>query len=117
MSGESHLWAKNVRLDHLVWAVVCAIVAAPILTFIGLVVALAYRWTWLGVLLIGIGQYVQEKLADFGLIAAPLTGGHMPDFGFPILFDVVMLFILILVGELGFPRLKHIISNSKNGKK
>jgi len=68
-------------------------------------------------LLIGFGNYVRETLVKWGLVEAPAVGGHMPDFGFPIVFDVVVLFIGILVAELGLPRLKYIILNSKNGMK
>ena len=115
MRSERGFWARKARLDDLVWSLLCAVFAAPVLTFGGLIVALVYRCGWLGFLVLGIGGYVQQKLVELGVMA-PATGGHMPDFGFPPAFDLVSLFVLILAAWHGGPRLVSLVLKLRGGK-
>jgi hypothetical protein len=116
MGSERGLWTKNARLDDWIWSLLFAVLAAPALTFLGFVVTFVYRWNWLGFLVLGVGGYVQQKLAEFGLMTPPMIGGHMPDFGFQFVFDMASIFVLTLLVWHGSSRLKNLFSKLKSGK-
>jgi hypothetical protein len=66
-------------------------------------ITLVTRWTWLGYIFITPGFAVRDVLVKLRVLATPISGGHMPDLGPAIAFNLILNFMIVLVLLYVFP--------------
>lgn len=89
---------------HALWRVIAALIAGPILMLIEFRIAVIAPWRWLFVAVTSPAIIVQRWLVELGAVK-PQTGGHMPDFGFVIGFNLVVNILVVLILLFCYPNL------------
>jgi hypothetical protein len=74
---------------------IAAVILSWVLLMTEMIVTVATKWTWLGLLFMTPGYAIQDALVRLGVVTAPRTGGHMPDFLPPIVFNLIVNFVVI----------------------